>query len=91
MSALGGIKQSQEPQDVGTVTSPAGDTAGGGGSDGDAQLGMSRSGSWKEQQQWEPGIRHWPGMALPNSRVMPRGWTEGKGAFPTPTQEDEWC
>lgn len=69
---------------------PAGNTAGGGGSDRDAQLRMSRSGSWKEQQS-EPGMRHWPGMALPNSSVMPRGRTEGKGAFPTPTQEDEWC
>lgn len=70
---------------------PAGSTAGGGGSDGGAQLGMSRSGSREERQQSEPGMRHRRGMALPNSSVTPRGGTEGKGAFPTPTQEDEWC
>lgn len=59
MSALGGIKQSQEGQDVGAVTSPSREHGGGGGSDGDVQLGMSSSSSWKEQQQSEPGMRHW--------------------------------
>lgn len=55
MSALGGIKQSQEPQDVGEVTSPSRE---GGGSDGDTQLRMSCSTSRKERQS-EPGMRHW--------------------------------
>lgn len=86
MSALGGIKQSREGQDVGAATSPSREHG-----RRRWQLGMSRSGSPEERQQSEPGMRHRRGMALPNSSVTPRGGTEGKGAFPTPTQEDEWC